>query len=219
MREFALATTFAPMRVRVGGRSSSHNTRIVRVFAHELGVAYDFQPIGEMLSQSSADYLGNPALKLPILETADGTWFGALNICRELARNALRPRSLVWPEALTDRIAANAQELVMQGMATEVSIIMGKLGNPEAANRYEDKNRESLRGSLVWLEEHLPPVLQSLRQSSALSYLEVSAFCFVTHLAFRQILDTAPYQGLNAFCRSFAERESARITEYKFDQS
>lgn len=33
------------MRVRVGGRSSSHNTRIVGVFAHERGVAYDFQPI------------------------------------------------------------------------------------------------------------------------------------------------------------------------------
>jgi hypothetical protein len=36
------------------------------------------------------DYAGNPALKLPSLEMADGTWFGTLNICRVLVRAAER---------------------------------------------------------------------------------------------------------------------------------
>ena len=205
------------MSFRIAGRSSSHNTRITRVFAHELGVAYRFTPIFDMLSQSSADYLGNPALRLPILETDDGTWFGALNICRELARHSKLERAIVWPEGLTDRIAANAQELVLQGMATEVSLIMTKLGNAEAQNRYADKNRQSLLGSLDWLEAYLPAALSRLPSERALSYLEVSAFCFVTHLEFRQILDTASYRTLNAFCGAFAQRESARATGYAFD--
>jgi len=44
-----------------------------------------------------ADYGGNPALKLPALETDDGTWLGALNVCREASRRAGREAEIVWP--------------------------------------------------------------------------------------------------------------------------
>ena len=47
------------------GRSSSHFTRLVRLFALELGVAYEFAPVYDLSSLDARDYAGNPALKLP----------------------------------------------------------------------------------------------------------------------------------------------------------
>ncbi|MGC4087143.1 MAG: hypothetical protein QM756_04410 [Polyangiaceae bacterium] len=48
------------------GRSSSHFTRLTRVFAAEFGVRYRFQIVPDLLSTEPADYADNPALKLPI---------------------------------------------------------------------------------------------------------------------------------------------------------
>ena len=203
----------------IAGRSSSHFTRVARVFARELGVPYRFQVLLDLLSDSSADYLGNPALRMPVLETEDGSWFGALNICRELARLAGATEQIVWPEQLPDRLASNAQELVLQGMSTEVGLIMRKLASPDRSDRYADKNRRSLEDSLTWLESHLPAALDRLPPQRRLSYLEVTAFCFLTHLEFREVLDTSGYGALQTFCRSFAERACARDTTYQFDRA
>ncbi|MFO0548774.1 MAG: hypothetical protein U0271_10325 [Polyangiaceae bacterium] len=49
------------------GRSSSHFTRLTRVFAHELGVATVFRPVFDLASLDTAAYGENPALKIPIL--------------------------------------------------------------------------------------------------------------------------------------------------------
>src|SRR5687768_16863330 len=70
------------------GRSSSHFTRVARIVAAELGVAYTFRVVPNLLSTNPSDYGGNPALRLPVLHTAEGEWFGALNICRALERQA-----------------------------------------------------------------------------------------------------------------------------------
>src|SRR5688572_707511 len=108
------------------GRSSSHFTRVARIVAAELGVAYRFHVVPNLLSTDPSDYGGNPALRLPVLQTAEGEWFGALNICRALERQASaagaegRPR-LVWPEDLDRPLTANAQELTLQAMASEVA--------------------------------------------------------------------------------------------------
>ena len=205
------------MNVRIAGRSSSHFTRLVRVFAHELGVPYTFQPVLDLLSQSDRDYLGNPALRVPVLEAGGDAWYGALNICRELARRATPERAIVWPESLPEREFANAQELVLQGMSAEVSIVMHKLASPEQTDRYEDKNRRSLLNSLAWLEERFASVRERLPPDRALSFLEVSTYCFLTHLEFRKLVDTSVYARLQAFCREFGARASARETEYRFD--
>ncbi|HKU40119.1 MAG TPA: glutathione S-transferase N-terminal domain-containing protein [Polyangiales bacterium] len=202
------------MSVRIVGRSSSHFTRTVRMFAHECTVAYEFQPLFDLMSQSPADYAGNPALKLPVLESGGGAWFGALNICRELARCASGPLRIVWPEDLRERLAANAQELVLQGMASEVVLIMS--GNDAAA--YGDKARTSMLNSLAWLDAQLPGVLRSLPAERSLSFLEISSFCFFTHLEFRSIADTSSYANLRAFCQAYGNRSSARDTTYRFDQ-
>lgn len=205
------------MTVLIHGRSSSHFTRVTRVVAHEFGVSYGFRPVHDLLSQTANDYGGNPALKLPVLETPEGTWFGALSICRELARRATTPTRFVWPEALAERVASNAQEMVLQGMASEVAWIMRKLAEPDAADAYFEKTRISLLNGLDWLEVHLPQALQTVREEAALSFLEVSAFCFLTHLEFRKLVDTGAYPSLRRFSEAFAERPSARETQYRFD--
>jgi glutathione S-transferase len=202
---------------RLVGRSSSHFTRVTRVFAHELGMAYEFRPVANLLSRESADYAGNPALKLPILETATGQWFGAQSICRELVRACPNPPAILWPEQLRDRVASNAQELVSQGMTSEVALIMSELSAPGELNDYQAKLRAGLTESLAWLEANLPAVLRELAPQRRISFLEVSAFCFLTHLAFRSVLDPREYPRLQEFCGEFRQRESARSTEYRFD--
>lgn len=205
------------MRPCIVGRSSSHFTRVARVFAHALQVEHDFSPVHDLLSRESGDYGGNPALKLPVLVAEDGPWFGVLPICRELARRSRLPRHILWPEQLSDRLAANAQELVLQGMATEVALIMRGAVTNGSATPYEDKTHDSLTRTLSWLDAQLPAVLTTLAAERQLSFLEVSAYCFVTHLEFRQVVDTSSYPNLRAFCRDLGEQASLHETAYRFD--
>jgi glutathione S-transferase len=205
------------MSLRIAGRSSSHFTRVVRVFAHELGLAYQFEPVMDLLSGDSERYFGNPALRIPAAELDGAAWYGALNICRVLARRAPPPRAIVWPEALVDRTAANAQELVLQGMSTEVGLIMRTAARPDLTDRYDDKARASLSASLGWLEQHFASVRDALPADRALSFVEVTAFCFFAHLEFRQVVDMAGYPRLRAFCHEYELRPAARETAYRFD--
>jgi glutathione S-transferase len=198
----------------ITGRSSSHFTRVVRVFAYECGTDYRFDIVRDLRSSASLDYAGNPALKIPVLTSDEGARFGALNICRELVHRATRPLRVIWPEHLDTRIAANAQELVLQGMASEVTLIL----RGDAADAHVSKTRLSLTQSIAWLEVHLPEALHSLPIDRSLSFLEVSSFCFLTHLPFREVLELEPYPNLRAFCSAYAERPAAQATGFRFDQ-
>lgn len=195
------------------GRSSSHFTRVTRIFAHELGVAYTFRIVTDLRALEGAAYSGNPALRLPTLLSPDGPWFGSLNICRELARAAPRPLRVVWPELLPTPALANAQELTLQAMATEVELIM----NDAPQSALPAKRKESLRGTLRWLDDHLASALPALPERD-LSYLEVTLYCLVTHLEFRQVLPTEPYVRLRRFAEGFGKRESALQTPFVFDR-
>ncbi|HZH75861.1 MAG TPA: glutathione S-transferase N-terminal domain-containing protein [Archangium sp.] len=199
------------------GRSSSHFTRTTRIFAAELGIDYSFRVVRDLMSSDPEDYGGNPALKIPSLQTSQGVWFGALNICRELwRRSSLKPRVL-WPEELDQPLLANAQELVLQAMTTEVTLIMSGLGGAGDGSAHQAKMRTGLVNMLSWLEENTRSVLAALPPERDLSYLEVTLFCLVSHLEFRSVLPTASYSELNEFCRRFATRASIRETAYRFD--
>src|SRR3954447_1075322 len=115
------------MPLTLVGRSSSHHTRIARIFAVELAVDCTLEVVRDLMSLDPADYAGNPALKLPNLRSDEGVWFGALPICRELARRSRGTVSVTWPEQLTGPLLANAQELTSQAMATEVGLILAKV--------------------------------------------------------------------------------------------
>ncbi|RKG94082.1 glutathione S-transferase N-terminal domain-containing protein [Corallococcus terminator] len=199
------------------GRSSSHFTRIARLFAAELHVDHSFQAVRDLLSKDPADYGGNPALRIPVLKTSRGVWFGALNASRELWRQSNpRPR-VVWPEALDVPLLANMQELTLQAMATEVTLVMEKMAGAGEGTPHALKLRESLLNMMAWLEENASAALATLPPERDLSYLEVTLFCLVTHLEFRDVLPTAPYQTLNRFCQQFAKRPSASGTDFRFD--
>lgn len=200
------------------GRSSSHFTRVARLFAHELGVSHAFEVVTDLRSLAPRDYADNPALRLPILKAGDDTWFGSLAICRALAR-ATNPRPrIVWPEQLESPLLSNAQELTLQAMATEVELIMSQAPSGAEAPTavFTDKRRASLTGSLRWLEQHIDDVLAALAARD-LSYLEVTLFCLVEHLEFRQVLRTSSFSRLRAFCDVYGERAAARATPFEFD--
>ena len=202
---------------RIIGRSSSSFTRVTRVFAAELGVAYELQVVRDLMSSNMADYAGNPALKLPALQTASGTWFGALNVCRALSRIATRDVRIVWPEALHEPLLSNAQELTVHALATEVALVMSKLGGTAADSLHQAKMRTSLRNVMSWLDANVGAILAALPSDRNLSYLEVTLFCLVTHLEFREVLPVIDYPELALFCRRFGARSSALDTLYRFD--
>src|SRR5689334_2607036 len=111
------------MNTTIIGRSSSHFTRVVRIFAADLGVNYRFEVVRDLNSTEASCYAGNPALKIPILLNGHGTWFGAQPICRELQRQSESQLRILWPEQLTEDVASNAQELVLHAMASGVNLI------------------------------------------------------------------------------------------------
>ncbi|MCP3099483.1 glutathione S-transferase domain-containing protein [Myxococcus sp. K15C18031901] len=198
------------------GRSSSHFTRIPRIFAAELGAPYDFQVVRDLMSSNPGDYGGNPALRIPVLKTSEGSWFGALNISREFWRRSGRSLRVVWPEDHDVPLLANLQEIALQAMATEVSLVMGRLGGGGEDSAHHAKLRKSLTAMLAWLEEHAPAGLEAL-PARDLSFLEATLFCLVVHLEFREVLPMAGYTNLQAFCRRFGARASAVETTFKFD--
>lgn len=205
-------------RPAIIGRSSSHFTRITRIFAAETDVDYTFRPVLDLLSLDPENYAGNPALKVPVLETPEGNWFGALNICRELARRSKANPRIVWPEDLDRPLLANAQELAVQAMATEVSLIMSKMANQAGGGQGPSKMAGSLEATLGWLESNLDAVLAALPEARDLSYLEVSLFCLVTHLEFREVAPVTSYARLVQFRDAFGARPSAAGTPYAFDK-
>jgi glutathione S-transferase len=202
---------------RITGRSSSHFTRLVRVFAMELGVRCDFAPVHDLSSLDVHDYAGNPALKLPVL-TIDGvTIFGAENGCRALAEIATTAPRILWPEDLRDARSRNAQELVWHAMQAQVQLGFGtQTAKLPVDSIYFAKAATGLRNALAWLDEQMPSILDEL-PSHHISMLEASLFCLLGHLKFRATVALEPYGQLTAFASEFGSRPSAQATAYRFD--
>lgn len=202
-------------------RRSSHFSRVALLFAHELGVELEFRPVSSLLSQSSQDYGGNPALRVPTLLHAGERWFGALNISRRLWQLAGRPERLLWPEHLESPVLSNALELTLNGMSSEVVLLMERMARggaePASASARTSKAHASLMGCVSWLERELPSLLAALPVERRLSFLEVCLFCFADHLEWREVLELEPFPRLKAFRNEFAQRPSARATAYRFD--
>ncbi|HEU4538605.1 MAG TPA: glutathione S-transferase family protein, partial [Polyangiaceae bacterium] len=197
------------------GRSSSHFSRVARIFALELGVPHAFRPLLDLTSLAAADYGTNPALKIPVLVDERGPLFGTENICRELARRSGQASRVVLRGGANARVVDNAEELVVHAMASEVAIIMATVaGEPRLA---PPKVSRSLENCLRHLDETVDAVVDALPPDRALSFVEAALFCLVTHLPFRRVLDVSEWTRLGEFCARFGEREAARATTYRFD--
>jgi glutathione S-transferase len=203
------------MPVTIVGRSSSHFTRVVRIFALELEVQHTFQPVFDIASLDAATYAGNPALKVPVLVDERGPLFGAENICRELTRRSGKEARVVLRGDVRERVVENAEELVLHVMATIVSLIMVKMAGD--ARPEPPKLSPSLEDSMRFLDAHWEAVLAALPGDRLLSFAEVGLFCALMHIPFRGVVAPGSWPRLEAFCDQFGERQSARSTGYRFD--
>jgi glutathione S-transferase len=204
--------------LQIVGRSSSLFTRMPLIFAEELAVPWGLVPIYDMTALGPEVYAGNPALKLPILRMEGAVLFGALNICRAIDERAEHRPRIVWPEEQRSILSRNAQELVWDGMAAQVQLVSGTMvGKLSADNEYFSKARAGLEGALQWLDARVTDVISELAAPRRLSVFEVSLFCLVDHLVFRETVSVVPYPSLLQFSRAYSERPSARQTAYRFD--
>jgi glutathione S-transferase len=198
------------------GRSSSHFTRTARIFALELGVAHSFRPVYDINALDPETYAGNPALKVPILVDGQGALYGTENICRELTRRSAEPHRVVLRGALTERLVANAEEMLLHAMSTGVILIMTSAA-ADAGPAPPPKPRRSLENALAFLDANVERVRAALPPARVLSFFETGLFCAITHLPFRKLLDVSGYANLQRFAREFGARPGARATEYHFD--
>jgi glutathione S-transferase len=152
-----------------------------------------------------------------VLVDEQGPLYGTENICRELARRSGVGRRAVLRGDIADRVVANAEELILHGMSTGVTLILTAMGGEDRAA--PPKLRPSLENALAFLDAHLDRVLAALPPDRLLSFCETSLFCLVTHLPFRKVMEVSGYPRLQAFCRDFGARASARATEYRFDSA
>lgn len=199
------------------GRSSSHFTRVTRIVAAEVGVELELVPIHDLRSHDPAVFGGNPALKLPSLRADGELVFGTENICRRLVARAASGTRVVLPEHVDGAVARNAQELVWHGMAAQVQLVLGTAAGIALDNAFLAKVAASFHGALGWLDANLAAALAELPSPRTASVLEISVFCLVEHLAFRETISVAPYAALRAFAEAFATRPSAQRTPYRFD--
>jgi glutathione S-transferase len=204
--------------LQIVGRRGSLFTRVARIFAEELGVSYELVPIYDMKQLDTETYADNPALKLPILRRGASTLFGTLNICRALAESVGATAQIEWPEDRSDALARNAQELVWHCMATQVQLLIGTvIGKLPADNIFFVKARTGLDGSLHWLDAHLASVLAGRRAHCRLSVFEVSLFCLIEHVRWRETAATDHCAHLIAWAETYASRSSAQATVYEAD--
>jgi len=200
--------------VELWGRSSSHFTRVARIFALELAIPHDFRPVLDMTTLEPGAYANNPALKMPVLVDEYGALFGAENVCRALLRRSEQASARVIMRGdVPERAVANVEELTLHVMSCEVSLIMAKAAGSVAP----PKVLPSMHNSLRYVDEALGASLAALPKDRLLSFLEVTLFCLVTHLQFREVMDVSGFERLADFCSLFAERESAKATAYRFD--
>ena len=205
--------------VQIIGRSSSHFTRVARIFALELGIPHELIPVYEPLAMDVATFGGNPALKIPALKRGASILIGTENICRALADHAGGKARIVWPEELRSDLCRNANEMLWHSMAAEVQLAMGVLTSKlPADNAFFAKIRAGFEGALGWLDQNLSAVLASLAADRSFSLFEVALFCLLEHLSFRGTLPVAPYPALVAFAKTFGQRPSAKQTPYAFDK-
>jgi len=206
--------------LRLTGRSGSHFTRVVRIFAHELDLPLELDLVVDLLSLNVEDYGGHPALKIPTLHVGESALFGTENICIrlvEVAGRAEDPR-IVLSRHLTTDLLRSAQELVWHSMSAQVQLILGvRVANLPIDNPFFAKQKLGVVGALRWLEGHIDLVLGGLPVLREVSLFEVTLFCLIEHLLFRPMVSLDGLPKLRAFATGFSVRESAQRTPFGRD--
>lgn len=208
--------------LRLTGRSTSHFTRVARMFAHELDVSVELEAVHDLTGLDAATYGGHPAMKIPTLHVGDEPLFGTENICRKLVEIAGRaddPR-IVLSHHVTSDVVRSAQELVWHAMSAQVQLVIGvNLAKLPADSVFFTKARLGMLGALAWLEERLDAVLAELPSPRAVSVFEVTLFCLVEHLVFRPTVALEAFPRLRGFAAAFGARASAQRTPFRRERA
>ncbi|MCC5857818.1 MAG: glutathione S-transferase N-terminal domain-containing protein [Ectothiorhodospiraceae bacterium] len=199
------------------GRQSSHYTRLVRIFAFELELSYQFTPIFDMLSMDRSTYAGNPALKLPILNSEAGRIYGSQNICRALSQISGNSQLIIWPEDSVDPLLMNSHEILAHAMSAQVEVVIHEIVENRTPDNTSRKRRQSLVNCLAWLNDNFDLIIDAF-PARDISIFEISLYCLVSHLHFRNTLDLSAMPNLRAFEQDFGNRRSVQATPYRFDK-
>jgi len=206
--------------LRLTGRSSSHFTRVARMFAHELSVPIELDVVRDLTGLDASSYGGHPGLKIPTLHAGGSVLFGTDNICLKLAEIAGRandPRVVLGHQVTSD-LVRSAQELVWHAMALQVQLVVGvQFAKLPVENLFFAKATAGMQGALSWLDERFEQELAGLPAPRDVSVFEVTLFCLLEHLLFRPTISLDPSPKLRGFAATYALRESARRTVYRFD--
>ena len=198
------------------GRQASHFTRVVRMVAAELGVPLRLSANTDLMSLDPADYGGHPALRLPVLLRGEDALYGCLNICRVLAQESGRRQDFVLPEDGLRATQLNACEIVLNAMNMQTDLVIHEVVAKRPADALSAKRRQGLSNSLQWLDARIDALVAEL-PARVTSFLEVSLFCLMTHIPYRNPMDLSNFARLDHFTRRFGERASALATPFGFD--
>ena len=203
------------MTARLFGRSTSHFTRVVTIFAHEVGFEYELVPIRKLRGMDPDAYGSHPGLKMPTMHFDSDVTYGAVNICREIARRTGKVDAVEWPYSrIDDAASANFDEIVFQAMSTQVAAVMAKeVARVDAENILLTKSLAGLTGMMQWLNANFAAYRRS-QTAEKLSITEIALFCLLEHIKFRRSIGTEALFALNDFAKSFASRASAASTDY-----
>ena len=205
-------------RLVLAGRSSSHFTRLARIFAIESGRDFDFELLEDLASTNAENYSGNPSLTIPVLLVDDQAVLGSVNICRKFAELSGQREHYSLPEDFIGcQLLQNAHELVMTGMSAQVTIVFSTLfAGIARENSLVMKSHERLNGLLAWLNTNWQEILAQLPQGT-LSTIEVGLFCLLEHIDFRGTEGIFVGRELQEFVTNFGARQSAEDTPFKMD--
>ena len=201
------------------GRRSSHFTRLVLIVAHELGVEYSYMHVVDLMALDTKSYGDHPGLRLPTLKFDGEAVFGAVNICRILAKIMKRENDVVWPdEGDASILLTNMYEITMQTMASQVSLVIAvEVSKLDPASAFVTKLRVGMAGMLEWLDTRLVEYQAQLPGDRLISITEAALYCVYEHIRCRNTSELTAYPNLARFVTEFGQRTSAKQTPYRFD--
>lgn len=185
------------------GSTSSPFVRRIRMWAHNHGFNLAFINL-DIFSSAERQIMinNNPASKIPILIDNQQTVTDSNVIIRYLlAKNHLTP--FTWPQ----------ENLLTTINACNDSCVELLLCQRSGFDTNEDKlffnlQNERIVETLSYLNSHL-----SDEQFISCGYLNISLYCLLDWISFRDLHDLTPYTQLVAFHQAYALQESAQQTD------
>lgn len=183
----------------------SHFSRKVRLLLDHMGKDYELVDVGNVASNTTGDFSGNPAMSVPVLE--DGTaWMIESD---HIAAYIVREYDGADPYAvLTDSVDVLNARAVMNGiMANEVKLILSaRMGLDPSPHPYFQKAKNAIIQSLSWLESRA-----DLFNGKALTYADFHFISMWDHLKLYGLVEM-DYHKLSSVATALALDETTRLS-------